>query len=154
MMQKTTKENSIKVQNIRELSPYSKAIYEAGKLLLNESISTGREFCKFMVTISTSAIPIYLSILTFLLPENYRLDLIGGIIAIIPSIIFLVSTVLFVLGYFPISTNFSLEIINEIERAREATIKRRIRMIKIGFSMFIIAILTSIVVIISNISNI
>jgi hypothetical protein len=152
MKQKAKPASSIQVQNVRELSPYSKAIYEAGKTLLDESISTGREFCKFMVTICSSAIPIYLGILTFVLPKNVRLDWTWMILAILPALLFLSGTVLFVLGYLPVRTQFSLEILEEIEKARQATIAGRLRMIRIGFSVFVFASLLAISMVIAAIS--
>ena len=55
----------IEVSNVVQTTPHNDAIYEAGKTLLIDSITTGREFCKFMITMSTSAIPIYLGLLKF-----------------------------------------------------------------------------------------
>ena len=71
-MSDSTKE--ISVENVEKTTPHNKALYEAGKSLLIDSINTGREFCKFMITISTSAIPIHLGLLKFVLPEKYTLN--------------------------------------------------------------------------------
>ena len=60
---------SEEVQQVSVISPHSKALFETGKAILLDSVSTGREFCKSMIGTSTGAIPIYLGILTFLLPK-------------------------------------------------------------------------------------
>jgi len=140
----------VSIVNIREVSPHNKAIYELGKSMLNDSISTGREFCKFMITLSTGAIPVYLSILSFLLPEDYELGFVKSLIATLPGLAFLLCIVVFTIGFFPIMSNFSLDVVDEIEEAREKTIQRRVKLIKLGFSIFVIAILVSIFVIVAN----
>jgi len=114
--------NNIKVSNVVSTTPHNEAIYEAGKTLLVESITTGREFCKFMITMSTSAIPIHLGLLKFVLPEKYTLSLSQGIFAVIPAFVFLIAAIIFTLGYYPQMGNFSLDIVEEIEAEREKTI--------------------------------
>jgi hypothetical protein len=142
----------ITVRNVSAVSPHNKAIYESGKLLLTESISTSREFCKFMISISTGAIPIYLGFLTFLLPKNYTPGLLMRGIIIIPTIGFLISSIAFAIGYIPVATKFSLDVIDEIERAREEVLQHRITKIKVGFATFVLATLTSILVIVASLS--
>lgn len=145
---KDTKKTGIEeygVDEISEITPHNKALYEAGKTMLIESISTGREFCKFMISTSTGAIPVYLGILTFLLPKNYSINLLEGIILLTPSILFLISTIFFVIGFLPVSSNFSLDIIEEIETERNQAIQRRMKFIKIGFTLFVIGALNAII---------
>lgn len=143
----------VSVVNVSEVSPHSKAIYELGKSMLSDSVDIGREFCKFMITLSTGAIPIYLGILTFLLPEGYQLGFVKGLIAILPLIAFLICTIVFTVGFFPITSSFSLDIVDEIDKAREKIIERRARLIKLGFSIFVIAVLSSIFVIVVNLGT-
>lgn len=131
----------IEVSNVVQTTPHNDAIYEAGKTLLIDSITTGREFCKFMITMSTSAIPIYLGLLKFVLPEKYTLNLCQGIYAILPAIIFLFAAIIFTIGYYPQMGKFSLDIVEEIEAERTKTIKRRQILTWIGFSIFIIALI-------------
>jgi len=59
-----------KVVAVSTISPHSKALYEAGKSLLIDSVTTAREFCKTMIGISTGGIPLYLGILSYLLPKD------------------------------------------------------------------------------------
>ena len=63
----------LELDSVGPLSPHNEALYEAGKEMLISSISTAREFCKFMITVLTGAIPLYLGLLKFVLPENIRL---------------------------------------------------------------------------------
>ncbi|MBN1186446.1 MAG: hypothetical protein JXB49_29490 [Bacteroidales bacterium] len=137
-------ENSIEVSNVVNTTPHNEAIYEAGKTLLVESITTGREFCKFMITMSTSAIPIYLGLLKFVLPEKYILSLSQGIFAVIPAFVFLIAAIIFTIGYYPQIGKFSLDIVEEIEAEREKTIKNRRLLTWIGFTFFIVALIAMI----------
>jgi len=114
--------------------------------MLVESISVGREFCKFMVGVSTGAIPLYLALLQLGLPKQYRPDWWLGIVAILPAATFLAAGAVFALGVFPRSGAFSLDVINEIDDARTAAIKWRGRVATIGFALFATAALAAIVV--------
>ena len=76
---------------VGEVSPHNKAIYEAGKTILIDSIRTGREFCQSMIKISIGAIPIYLGILGFILPNDYSLGISSGLVMVLPAIMFLFS---------------------------------------------------------------
>jgi hypothetical protein len=141
----------VEIGHISSISPHNQALYEAGKDLLNQSIYIGRDYCKFMITTSTGAIPVYLAILAFILPENYSLGIVRSIFAITPVILFLIATVVFTYGYFPIPYQFSLDVIDEIEEVRTRTIQRRIKLTKIGFLVFLIATLIASVVLVVQI---
>lgn len=127
------------VEQVSAMTPHNQAIFEAGKSLITESITTGREFCKFMITVSTSAIPIHLGLLKFVLPDKYTLSFLQGLFGIIPAVVFLFSSIIFTIGYFPQVGTFSLDYPSEIERERNKTIKSRMTLIIIGFSVFAIA---------------
>src|SRR3990172_1786906 len=146
---KTSTENdAVEVISVGEVSPHNKAVYEAGKSMLIDSISTGREFCKSMIATCTGAIPIYLGILTFLLPEQYILGVKAGITVALPAVLFLVASVFFTVGYFPVTKEFSLDLVSEIERERNATIKYRNKLIWIGITFFVMGTLMAIIVIV------
>ena len=140
----------IELEEVSAVTPHNRALYEAGKTLLIESITTGREFCKFMISVSTGAIPIYLGLLKFVLPEHYTLSLEQGVLIVVPTVFFLIASIAFTIGYFPQTGCFSLDIINEIERERTKTIRRRAKLTWIGFGIFLIGALTAIAVIIMN----
>lgn len=155
---KTTKSkknngSSIQVTGITDVSPHSKALYEAGKSLLIDSITTAREFCKSMITISTGAIPIYLGILTYLLPKEYTLGVRAGITIAIPAIGFLIAAVIFVGGYLPVASKFSLDLVDEIEEERDKVIRHRSRFIWSGVAVFVLSTLLAISAIIINIGS-
>lgn len=148
-----TEQELITVESISELTPHNEALYEAGKKLLTESITVGRDFCKSMISINTGAIPIYLGILVFLLPEDYLLGVPRGIIIIIPPLLYLLATIIFAFGYLPRTSEFSLDVVDEIAKERQIAISRMKRFIYAGFSCFAAATVMAITVIISNIGN-
>jgi hypothetical protein len=134
------------VEEVGEVSPHSKALYEAGKALLVSSIETGRDFCKFMIGVSTGAIPIYLGLLKFVLPEGFVPPAREGLLALIPAALFLLASVLFVVGYFPQKSTFSLDLIEEIERERTQALQWRHRLAITGFTLFCIALVAGLLV--------
>jgi hypothetical protein len=140
----------VEVQQVSAISPHSKALYEAGKALLLDSVTTGREFCKSMIGTSTGAIPLYLGLLTFLLPEKFVLGFAGGLTIAAPAIGFLLAATLFTLGYLPVSGKFSLDLIEEIEQALEKNLAYRKRFIWSGLTVFIVSTLLAIWAIILN----
>lgn len=128
-----------KADDVKALSPHNNAIYEAGKALVVESITVSREFCKFMITLTTSAIPIHLGLLKFVLPEHYVLSLRQGVFASIPAIIFLFSTIIFTIAYYPQAGELSLDLPDEIEKERIKTLLIRKKITLFGFVFFCIA---------------
>lgn len=141
---------SAELEEVSELTPHNKALYEAGKKLLIESIDVGREFCKFMTTTSIAAIPIYLSLLKLVLPKDYSLNINDEYVFLITPILCLISAILFVFGYFPQKGNFSLDLPSEIEKERNKTIKRRNCISLIGFSVFCVGLFIGSIVIINK----
>ena len=127
------------VQDIKALSPHDRALYEAGKQLLVESVATGREFCKFMVGASVSAIPVYLALLKLVAPEDYRPEPWQAGFALFPAALFLGAAILFAIGFFPQRGNLSLDLPDEIERERAATIRHRQLWALVGFIAYAIA---------------
>jgi hypothetical protein len=143
--------NTVEVEQVSAISPHSKALYDVGKAILLESVTAGREFCKSMISISIGAIPLFLGILTFLLPEKFKLGIDAGITIAAPAIGFLLGATLFTWGYMPVSDKFSLDIIEEIEQALEKNITHRKRFIWSGLAVFISSTMLAIWAIIINI---
>jgi hypothetical protein len=141
----------------KALTPHSKALYEAGKALLIESMEVGREFCKFMVGSSAGAIPVYLGLLKFLLPERYSLTVRQALILTGPTLLFLLASAIFAIGYFPTSSVIALDLPEDIDRARTASIVRRRKHAFWGFVVFagacLLAIAASIVAITQPIAS-
>lgn len=142
--QQTT--STIELLQLEAISPHNKAVYEAGKSMLVDSIKTGRDFCQFMITTSIGAIPVYLALLTFLLPKDYKLGIQMGIVIVGPAFLFLCAALIFAYGYFPISDYFSLDSIGEIENARSRNIERRRKFSSAGFITFVGGALYAIIV--------
>ena len=137
---------SVKGTEVGPVTPTNQALYEAGKAMLIESVSTGREFCKFMIGTSMSAIPIYLALLKFVLPEKYVPTVSVGILALVPAVLFLVAGIIFMVGYFPQQGVASLDIPAEIERERHTTVKRRQRIGITGFTVFCVAVVAGLLI--------
>ncbi|MDB5228061.1 MAG: hypothetical protein JWN78_2254 [Bacteroidota bacterium] len=134
-----------KVDDISILTPHNEALYEAGKTLLVESITVSREFCKFMITLSTSAIPVHLGLLKFVIPDHYVLSSNQGTFAAIPAFLFLISSIIFTVGLYPQIGNLSLDIPSEIEKERKKTLQSRKRFTFLGFVIFCTAVFLMIV---------
>ena len=133
-------DKEIEVELAEPLSPHNEVLYEASKEMLKSSMTTGRDFCQFMITVSTGAIPTYLALLKFVLPEKVVLPVVGLILSVIPP---------FVFGYLPTTSRFSLDIIEEIKGVYEETIMRRKRIINIGLSVFLVGSISAILSIVT-----
>ena len=143
-MTKSEQEGSkIILEEIQDVSPHNKALYEAGKTLLVQSVEVGREFCKFMTTTALGAIPAYIALLKLVLPKDYSLKSYDEIVFLSPPILFLLSAVVFVLGYFPQKGSLSLDLPTEIERERSITIRHRYWYATVGFVIFCIGVVIS-----------
>jgi hypothetical protein len=92
-----------------------------------------------MIPVSTGAIPIYLGLLGFVLPEKVVLPASKLFLSVIPPFLFLISSIIFIIGYFPQVDYFSLDIIEEIKDAYEKTIQRRRKFINWGIIVFLAA---------------
>jgi hypothetical protein len=145
------KQGVVKIVDIDGISPHNKALYEAGKAILVDSINIAREFCKFMIGTSIGAIPIYLGLLKYFLPENYSLGKIAGFTIAFPALVFLLASILFTLGYLPGKSEFSLDIVEEIKENRDIILNRLNRFIWIGLFVFILGLVLAIGSIIVNI---
>ena len=126
----------IEVVSVEPESPHNAALYEAGKTLLVETVQVGREFCKFMVGISTGAIPTYLALVGLAVGKSYNPTDLEGVLLLVAPALFLVAAGIFVLGCLPVSGTISLDIPAEIEQARTDATNRRRTCGLIGFIVF------------------
>jgi hypothetical protein len=136
----------VEVGEPQPVSPHNQALYEAGKQMLVESVSVGREFCKFMVGVSTGAIPLYLALLQLALPKDYRPGWGKGIAAVVPAAGFLLAGAIFAMGVFPRSGKFSLDSVDAIDAARAKALRWRGLLSTIGFGIFLLAASAAVVV--------
>ena len=132
----------------RPLSPHNRALYETGKDMMKNSISTSRDFCKFMITLSTGAIPIYFGLLKFVLPEDLTFTLNQKLLLSLSPFVFLISELIFILGYFPKVDSLSLDIIEEIMKSYEQTLSERRKYTNVGIILFFFGNLLSILAVI------
>jgi hypothetical protein len=124
------------VQDVTALSPHDAALYEAGKEMLVESIGVGRDFCKFMVGVSTGAIPIYLGLAQLALPQNYHPSFRLGVLIVVPASLFLLAAGVYAWGVFPKRDQLSLESVDSITEARTKAIDRRWHFALAGSALF------------------
>lgn len=115
----------VQVVGTELMSLHDRALRDAGKSLLSDTLSVGRDFCKQMITLSTGAIPIYLALLKFVLPAKYKLSQCQVVTVVSAGVLFLLSTLIFAWALYPKTEQFSLDMLDEVHNAREAMIRRR-----------------------------
>lgn len=127
MMDKSDNEEAVTVEpeSVENITPHNKALYEAGKALLVQSVKVGREFCRFMATVALGAVPSYIALLKLVLPKDYSLEARDEVVFLAPPFLFLLSAIVFAVGYFPRKGKLSLDLPEEIEQERTETIRRR-----------------------------
>ena len=128
------------------VTPHNAALYEAGKKLLLDSVSIGQEFCKFMIGSSTGAIPIYIGLLTLILPKGFLFHSFAGVTLVAPACLFLLSSIVFTIGLLPRSSTVSLDLPAEIDAERSATISRRTRFSIAGLCIHCAAVVSGILI--------
>ena len=112
---------------------------EMAKKIRVESLSTGREFCKSMITLCTGGIPVYLGLLNFVLPEFRSFGSWGGFMAIFPAFVFLASTVVFTYAYYPPLKKFAnLDNYEDTVEYLRYLMRRRMKWTKIGLIIFML----------------
>ena len=138
---------TIKTEDAQPLTPHTNAVVEAGKRLLIESVETGREFCKSMISISLAAIPAYIGLLKLFIPKDHLVSDIAGSYWLIPVALFILSSTAFVFGYLPARAIVSIDIPDEIEAAMKKAINRRFWLGVSGFTLMCIGIGSGVAVI-------
>lgn len=131
-----TKRDSAEVISGEPLTFADEVMYEAGKAMVMESVASGRSFCQSMISVSTGAIAVYVGLVKLYWSDKYVPTGSAGLWTFGPGLLFLLSAFLFVAGYLPSSTSFSLDILEEIEKARLEAINRRSFFAWSGFVTF------------------
>jgi hypothetical protein len=137
--------HDIEVREPQPETPHNAALYEAGKAMLVDSVTAGRDFCKFMVGVCTSAIPVYILLIGLIVGKEYRPRFGEGALLLAAPSTFLAGAVVFGLGLFPIGATVSLDLPEEVEAARESLLVRRRLMSVIGLSLFVVGTVLSLV---------
>lgn len=135
-----TSNGNIEVEDAVELSPHTRALLSAGEKALVSSVETSREFCKSMITISFSSIPIYLALLkVYLLPEA-TIPKTFGLWWIGPIICSLLAASSAMIGYLPGRKLISLDLIDELERFLRSAANRRFFSGLVSFGFLILSV--------------
>ncbi len=143
------KPSGIEVGQGEPVSPHNEALYETGKEMMKSSVSTSREFCQTMISVSSGAIAIYSALLAFGVPKDTSFSTVSLLIALIPSFLFLISTIIFVLGCLPTVSVVSLDITEEIKQAYENTLRSRRKIMIAGTILFVVALILAILIVTS-----
>jgi len=136
------------ITEIALLSPHERALQEAGKKLFIDSVEVGRTFCSFMISTSVSSIPIYMAIVAYLHSGEKGFSKFGyfdKVMVISPCFIFIISMVIFILGYLPNMAQLNLDYPEFIESSLDNIIKKRRKFIIAGVIFFTVAITNSII---------
>jgi hypothetical protein len=122
----------------RPETPHERALHDVGEKLLLGSVEVGREFCKFMVGICAGAVPTYLALVGLAVGQDFKPEFLEGAILLIAPFLFLAAGALFAAGYYPVRTQFSLDRPDEVETALAKITRRRFRLSRAAFVVFLI----------------
>jgi hypothetical protein len=132
----------IKLEYVEPLNPDKEAKYDMSRDFFKQSFTRTRDFCKFMITLSTTSIGAYLALLNYIFPKG-SLDLFpqfSRFLLFVTPFIYFFSIITFIHGYYP-RANSSNKIINVIELIEEdinTMIKRDNMLVLWGTLFFII----------------
>ncbi len=115
----------VEVVAVGVLTESDKAMLEAGKKLIVDSIDVGREYCKYMIGVASGAIPTYIAVLKLGVADSVALAPERYLLWAAPAVLFLLATLAFSMGYFPGKTTIAIDNIAGVARAREDIIGRR-----------------------------
>ena len=128
-------------------SDKSKIILEQGIKMRFDSIAICRNFAKTMVSISFTAIPVYLGLLKLVLPKELTTDVGTAIIIILPPVIYLIATIIFIFAYLPKKFAVDDRLPDKTEEERDRVFRIRLLLIYIGTSVFFVATIIAILII-------
>lgn len=126
-----------------------------GGKILAESISIGREYSKFMVRFSFGAIPIYILLLKDIKFDVYQSSMFPHVLFLLmiyfPIILFLISSVLFIIAYYPKKSRFILDNVEEIQSAYMSILNKRRYYNIVGTIVFVLSVILSGIILIYKI---
>jgi hypothetical protein len=132
-----------RVGNARPLSLQNEALLAAGQAMLANSIEVGRDICKTMITVCSGAIPIHVALIGLAAGKDFDFDFLTGLLALAGPAFYLAGVGAFAYGYFPGRGVISLENVDSISSARDATIDRRYKWASIGMVLFGIGVIAT-----------
>lgn len=137
------------------LTFYEEAVFESGRQLFHESVSVGRDYCKQMISVCASAVPIYLALMKFTgsaaseVQNKCFNDLAATqiVLQLTPAILLLLAVLSFSFGFIPIIQKSGLNTIEDIQNARSKVIGHRHKWGWIGFTFFFLGMALGVLVI-------
>lgn len=130
-------------------APHERALFATAQAIMTSSTATASDFCKTMMTVSTGAIAVFLSLIKAVVAQNYVPSPSTADDIIANGILFLAASVIFALGYYPQLASFSADIPAQIDRARSRVLLIRTALSFLGFAVFVAAIIRSLGTIVS-----
>lgn len=135
-------------ETAQQESLYDRALAEAAKDVLKSTISGGQDFCKFMATVATSSVAVYLALMKFALPADVALSRLQLGLSIVPALILLTAAAVFIQAYLPRFDETDLENLDNMKQAHLRAVSRQKRATRIGLVLFGAGDVTAIVAII------
>jgi hypothetical protein len=111
---------------------------ETAKKARIDSLSTGREFSKSMISLSAGAIPVYLALLKLVLPDSFKFSSWGGLVTMLPAFLFLFGVILFAIAYYPPARGVDFDDDNDIVNFISFLMERRTRLNIAGLIVFVL----------------
>jgi hypothetical protein len=136
---------SIRVLSAEALTPDSLAIIEAGKQIFSDSLETGRDTCKFLVTLSASAIPIYIAIFRLIAGDHAPLTKVGTAVVAGPLVLFLLAIIFGASALRPTHERIRLNVLEDITDYRDRLLKTRRSAATKSFWLFIAGMVLAVV---------
>ncbi|MFA6162090.1 MAG: hypothetical protein WC685_01530 [Methylobacter sp.] len=131
----------------RPPTPSEAALLEYGKQLMLKSVETALDFHKTMLGVSATFGTLVTSLTPILIwgEKDAKLPMPEGWLLIIPPILMLLSSIVFAFGYYPRHAALNINVVDEIQRARDEVITSRKRLAGIGLGLFSVALLLTVV---------
>jgi hypothetical protein len=134
----------MKVEDTTPLTPHEKAILAAGEELMISSVATSRDFCKTMIGIAISAIPVEVTLLKLFIPKDLTILEVFGALWVVPVVLTLAAACIFTFGFHPGRTLISLEDIDETQRFLKEASNRRFWSGLVGFFFLLFGIASTV----------
>jgi len=131
-------EDVLRVRPLRQqvVSTQDQAILDAGKSLLANSITTGRDFAKTMAPVCTGAITLYFVGLKVVAPNKSQFSVWDGLVVVVPAMAFVIASAFFVAAYTPTLKSISLNVLTDVSDALDAITVRQHRWNRNGLWVF------------------
>ena len=120
------------------------ALIEYGKQVMLKSSETAIDFHKTMLGVSATFGTLITTITPILIwgDKDAKVPMPQGWLLILPPLLMLLSSVVFALGYYPRYLKFNPNIVDDVRKVREKTIKSRSLLAGVGLGLFCIALLS------------